>query len=105
MARPRRARTTDSRHDFPIAPNLLDRNFITAAPNRVWLPDITCIETDQGWLYLATVMDLYSRKIVGWAGRPFAHRTAVGGIADGHLSAAAWRGPDPPFRPRRSIRL
>lgn len=67
MARPRRVRTTDSRHDLPIAPNLLDRNFIAAAPNRIWLADITYVETDQGWLYLATVMDLYSRKIVGWA--------------------------------------
>src|ERR1700676_3380442 len=67
MARPRRVRTTDSRHDFPIAPNLLERNFTAAAPNRIWLADITYIETDQGWLYLATVMDLYSRRIVGWA--------------------------------------
>jgi putative transposase len=67
MARPRRVRTTDSHHDFPIAPNLLDRNFTATAPNRIWLADITYIETDQGWLYLATVMDLYSRRIVGWA--------------------------------------
>jgi transposase InsO family protein len=67
MARPRRVRTTDSRHDFPIAPNLLDRNFTATAPNRIWLADITYVETDQGWLYLATVMDLYSRRIVGWA--------------------------------------
>ena len=67
IARPRRMRTTDSRHDFPIAPNLLDRNFTAAAPNRIWLTDITYIETDQGWLYLAAVMDLYSRRIVGWA--------------------------------------
>ena len=67
MARPRPVRTTDSHHDFPIAPNLLERNFIATAPNRIWLADITYIETDQGWLYLATVMDLYSRKIVGWA--------------------------------------
>jgi putative transposase len=67
MARPRRVRTTDSRHNFPIAANLLERNFIAAAPNRIWLADITYVETDQGWLYLATVMDLYSRKIVGWA--------------------------------------
>src|SRR3954453_11805670 len=67
MARPRRVRTTDSRHDFPIAPNLIERNFSSAAPNQIWLADITYIETDQGWLYLATVMDLYSRKIVGWA--------------------------------------
>ncbi|MGY4430769.1 transposase InsO family protein [Bradyrhizobium sp. F1.13.1] len=67
MARPRRVRTTDSRHDFPIAPNLIERNFSSAAPNQIWLADITYIETDQGWLYLATVMDLYSRKIAGWA--------------------------------------
>jgi putative transposase len=64
MAQPRRVRTTNSRHDFPIAPNLLNRNFTAAAPNRIWL---TYIETDQGWLYLAAVMDLYSRRIVGWA--------------------------------------
>jgi putative transposase len=67
MARPRRARTTDSRHDCPIAPNLIDRNFVATAPNRIWLADITYIETDQGWLYLAAVMDLCSRRIVGWA--------------------------------------
>jgi putative transposase len=69
MAQPRRVRTTDSRHDLPIAPNLLDRNFSAAAPNRIWLADITYIDTDQGWLYLAAVMDLYSRRIVGWAMR------------------------------------
>ncbi len=67
MARPRRVRTTDSCHDFPIAPNLLKRNFIATAPNQIWLADIIYVETDQGWLYLATVLDLYSRKIVGWA--------------------------------------
>jgi putative transposase len=63
----RRVRTTDSRHDFPIAPNLIGRNFTATAPNRMWLADITYVETDQGWLYLATVLDLYSRRIVGWA--------------------------------------
>jgi putative transposase len=67
MARPHRVRTTDSRHDLPIAPNLLDRNFIATAPSRIWLADITYVETDQGWLYLAAILDLYSRKIVGWA--------------------------------------
>jgi putative transposase len=67
MARPRWERTPDSRHDLPIAPNLLDRNFVAPAPNCVWLADITYVETDQGWLYLATVMDLYSRRVVGWA--------------------------------------
>ena len=104
MARPRRVRTTDSRHDFPIAPNLLQRNFIAAAPNRIWLADITYVETDQGWLYLATVMDLYSRRIVGWA-MSFARRAAIGGLSDGHCDTAAWCRPDPPFRSWRSIRL
>jgi putative transposase len=67
MARPRRMRTTDSCHGLPIAPNLLGRNFAATAPSRIWLADITYIETDQGWLYLAAVLDLYSRRIVGWA--------------------------------------
>ena len=53
MARPRRARTTDSRHDLPIAPNLLDRNFTAEAPNQIWLADITYVETGEGWLYLS----------------------------------------------------
>jgi putative transposase len=69
MAPARRARTTDSRHSLPIAPNLVARDFTAAAPNRVWLADITYIQTDEGWLYLAAVMDLFSRKIVGWAMR------------------------------------
>src|SRR5256885_9148538 len=69
MASPRRVRPTESRHSLPIAPNLIDRNFTTAAPNRIWLADITYIPTAQGWLYLAAIMDLFSRKIVGWAMR------------------------------------
>jgi putative transposase len=69
MAPPRRVRTTDSRHDLPIAPNLIARDFTAAAPNRIWLADITYIPTAEGWLYLAAVMDLFSRKIVGWAMR------------------------------------
>ena len=60
-------RTTDSRHSFPIAPNLLARNFTAQAPDRVWLADITYIWTAEGWLYLAAVLDLYTRKVVGWA--------------------------------------
>ena len=60
-------RTTDSRHAFPIAPNLLERNFTAEAPDRVWLADLTYIWTTQGWLYLAAVLDLYTRRVVGWA--------------------------------------
>ena len=65
--RPFRVQTTDSNHSHPIAPNLLNRNFITESPNQVWVSDITYIPTDEGWLYLATTMDLYSRSIVGWS--------------------------------------
>ena len=57
--------TTDSRHCLPIAPNLLNQEFVAAAPNRVWLADITYIATGEGWLYLAAVLDLATRKIVG----------------------------------------
>ena len=59
--------TTDSRHSFPVAPNLLARNFTATAPDRVWMTDITYLACEEGWEYLATVMDLYSRRIVGWA--------------------------------------
>ena len=69
--RPRAFRvcTTDSNHALPIAPNLLDRDFAPGSPNQVWLTDITYVPTDEGWLYLAVVLDLFSRKAVGWAMR------------------------------------
>ena len=59
--------TTDSRHGLPIAPNLLNRNFTVPAPNRVWAGDMTYIQTEEGWLFLAVVLDLFSRRIVGWS--------------------------------------
>ena len=59
--------TTKSDHNYPVAPNILDRNFQADAPNQKWVTDITYIRTFEGWMYLAAVMDLYSRKIVGWA--------------------------------------
>ena len=62
--------TTDSRHSLPTAPNVLDRQFEPAAPNQAWVSDITYLRTRSGWLYLAAVMDLFSRKIVGWAMAP-----------------------------------
>lgn len=64
-----RITTTDSCHDLPVAANILDRNFGALAPKQKWLADITYIHTAEGWLYLAAVLDLYSRKIVGWAMR------------------------------------
>ena len=60
-------RTTDSNHKLPVAPNLLEGQFEVNRPNAVWCADITYLWTLQGWLYLAVVIDLYSRKIVGWA--------------------------------------
>jgi len=59
--------TTDSDHGHAVAANLLERNFAAAAPNLKWVTDITYVPTDQGWLYLAGVMDLHSRRIVGWS--------------------------------------
>ena len=59
--------TTNSKHSFPVAPNLLARNFTAAAPDKVWVSDITYLACEEGWEYLATVMDLCSRRIVGWA--------------------------------------
>ncbi len=58
---------TDSNHALPIAPNLLARNFTVAAANTVWVGDMTYIPTGEGWLYLAVVLDLFSRRIVGWS--------------------------------------
>ncbi len=59
--------TTDSRHNLPVAPNLLGQEFVTERPDQVWLADVTYLWTDEGWLYLACVLDLYSRLVVGWA--------------------------------------
>ena len=58
--------TTNSNHDLPVAPNLLDQDFTATAPNQKYVGDITYLWTDEGWLYLATVIDLYSRMVVGW---------------------------------------
>ena len=72
-ALPRRTRTTDSRHHHPIAPNRLGRNFVAPAPNQIWLADLTYIPTGEGWLYLAAILDMHSRKIVGWSMRETLH--------------------------------
>jgi putative transposase len=72
-----RVTTTDSRHDLPVAPNRLDRNFAVAAPNQAWVGDFTYVATGEGWLFLAVVIDLFSRKVVGWSMRPDMHRNLV----------------------------
>ena len=59
--------TTDSRHDLPISPNVLNREFTVGEPDKVWVGDITYIATDEGWLFLAVVIDLFSRQVVGWS--------------------------------------
>ncbi|MDD5095765.1 MAG: IS3 family transposase [Dehalococcoidia bacterium] len=68
VKRSRRYRmTTNSRHHHPVTPNLLNRQFDINGPDKVWASDITYLWTREGWLYLAVVMDIYSRKIIGWA--------------------------------------
>ncbi len=62
-----RVKTTDSKHNHPIAPDLLGGDFSASGPNQAWVSDITYIPTDEGWLYLASTMDLFSRLIVGWS--------------------------------------
>jgi len=59
--------TTNSKHNLPVAPNLLARNFFSSEPDRVYCSDITYVWTNEGWLYLAVVLDLYSRRVVGWS--------------------------------------
>ena len=59
--------TTDSRHSHPVAANELNRNFTASAPNKVWVTDITYIQTREGWTYLAAILDLFSRRVVGWS--------------------------------------
>jgi putative transposase len=79
--------TTDSNHNLPVAANLLNRDFSATAPNQKWVSDITYIWTDEGWLYLATVIDLYSRAVIGWSIQPTMTRQLV---CDA-LMMALWR--------------
>lgn len=60
-------RTTDSNHDFPVAANVLQQDFRASRPDEVWVTDITYVSTQEGWLYLAVVIDLYARRVVGWS--------------------------------------
>jgi transposase InsO family protein len=84
--------TTDSNHSLPVAPNLVNQQFEVASPNTVWVGDITYIQTLEGWSYLATVIDLYSRKIVGWS---YSKRMTSNLICEAIESAARLRNPGP----------
>ena len=79
--------TTNSNHKLPVAPNLLEQDFTASAPNQKWVSDITYIATDEGWLYLAVVLDLYSRLMVGWS---MAERMTTELVSDA-LTMALWR--------------
>ncbi len=79
--------TTDSKHDLPVAPNLLNRNFNVDRPDTVWCSDITYLWTMEGWLYLAVIIDLFSRKVIGWA---MSNRMKASLVKDA-LSMAYWR--------------
>ena len=85
-----RVLTSDSKHSLPIAPNVLDRKFSVGSPNQVWVGDLTYIPTAEGWLFLAVVIDLFSRKVVGWSMRPDMQRELVVDALD-----MAWFGRNP----------
>ena len=76
QARQRRRfkRTTDSLHAFPVAPNLLNQDFNATGPNQKWGADISYVRTREGWLYLAVVIDLFARRVVGWAAGDRLHK-------------------------------
>ena len=69
--------TTDSKHDLPVASNVLDREFDVRAPNRVWAADVSYVWSRESWLYLAVVLDLFSRRVVGWSMQTHNDRTLV----------------------------
>ena len=79
--------TTNSNHRLPVAPNLLEQDFTAVAPNRKWVSGITYLWTEEDWLYLAAVLDLYSRRVVGWVMR---ERTTAGLVCEA-LTLALWR--------------
>ena len=80
-------RTTDSNHSHPIAPNVLDRNFEVELPNTAWVTDVTYVWTHEGWLYLAVILDLFSRRVVGWAVSANNDRALALGALDRAVSA------------------
>jgi len=79
--------TTNSNHSLPVAPNLLEQNFTADAPDQKWVSDITYLWTEEGWLYLAVVLELYSRRVIGWA---IGERMTAALVCDA-LMMALWR--------------
>lgn len=83
--------TTNSRHSLPVADNLLQQDFTASAPNQKWVGDITYLHTEEGWLYLAVIIDLYSRRVIGWA---MSERMTADLVCDA-LRMALWRRKQP----------
>ncbi len=96
VARPKKRfrATTDSKHDDPIAPNIVERDFVAAEKNETWVTDVTCIWTRTGWLFLAVMLDLFSRRVVGWA---------TSATNDRHLALQALRAAITGRRPRAGL--
>ena len=96
VARPKKRfrATTDSKHDDPIAPNIVERDFVAAEKNETWVTDVTCIWTRTGWLFLAVMLDLFSRRVVGWA---------TSATNDRHLALQALRVAIAGRRPRAGL--
>ncbi|MDN3671394.1 IS3 family transposase [Echinicola jeungdonensis] len=99
--------TTESNHSFRISPNLLNRNFSPDGPAKSWVSDITYIWTEEGWLYLTMIMDLYDRKIIGWSMSTTMHcrGNSYTGMANGTDQQAFFRDLGFPFRQGRTICL
>jgi putative transposase len=87
--------TTDSKHSLPETPNVLDRNFQPSSPDQAWTADLTYVWTQEGWRYLAVVLDLFNREVVGWSIKPRMTADIVTDALDGVVSQTTGTGPDP----------
>jgi putative transposase len=100
-ARPKRRfkRTTDSHHAFPLAPNLIDQDFSAERPNHKWAADISYVWTREGWLCLAVLLDLFARRVVGWAvSDRWRKELALQALGKALAVRRPKEGSDPPFR-------
>jgi transposase InsO family protein len=95
--------TTDSNHNRPVAENVLGQDFTAERPNEKWAGDITYLWADQGWVYLAVILDLYSRQVIGWAMDKTMSRAGVRRPADGVVEAQDAPGSDRTYRPRQPV--